>query len=111
VAAAVSHHKAASHVKGMVSTMAAFSASQKPPFSGSEMGASLVPKPPFFATVSFSHNTSRSDCIVGFEVLTACRVRDIRSPSSFRTASADHGRGAKLPENPANSTLSGQNSM
>jgi hypothetical protein len=47
----------------------------------------------------------------GLVVLTARRVRDITSPSSWRPASADNRYWAKLPENPANTALSGQNGL
>ena len=47
--------------------------------------------PPFFATVTCSRNTTpRSNCIASFGLLTARRVRHIRSSSSWRLASADH---------------------
>jgi hypothetical protein len=42
------------------------------------------------------------------EVLTARRVRDITSPSSWRPASADNKYGAKLPENPPISRYQGK---
>jgi hypothetical protein len=38
---------------------------------------SCLEKPPFFATAPFSHQTTRSDFIEGFGVLTTARVRDI----------------------------------
>src|SRR5215475_14585985 len=41
--------------------------------------------------------------------LTACRVRHIRAALSWCPVSAGNGDGAKLPENPANRDLSGQN--
>ena len=44
---------------------------------------------------------ARSDCIAGFGLLTASRVRDIRPASSWRPASVGNGHGAKLPKNPA----------
>jgi hypothetical protein len=47
----------------------------------------------------------------GIGVLTARCVRDITAPSSWRPASADHGHGAKLPENRATMALSGQNGL
>jgi hypothetical protein len=68
-------------------------------------------KRPFFATAAFSHTTTYSDCREWFQVLTARRVRDITSPSSWRPASADNKHGAKLPENPASMGLSGQNGL
>jgi len=40
--------------------------------------------------------------------LTSRRVRHTRSPS-WRPAIVDNGYGAKLPENPTNIALSGQN--
>jgi hypothetical protein len=54
--------------------------------------------PPFFATAPCSHKPTRSDCIAGCGVLTACRGRDITSLSSWRPTSANHGHWAKLPE-------------
>jgi hypothetical protein len=80
--------------------------SQKPPFL-------VRPTHPgndrFFATVPFSHTTTRSDFIEECWMLTVRRVRDITSSSSRRPASADHGHEATLPENPATIALSGQN--
>lgn len=49
-----------------------------------------------------------ADFIEEFWPLTSCRVRHIRSPSE-RLEIADNGQGAKLPENPTDITLSGQN--
>src|SRR6266536_1304204 len=46
----------------------------------------------------FSHTTTRSDCIAGFGLLTASRLRDITSPLSWRPASAGTGHGTKLPK-------------
>jgi hypothetical protein len=43
--------------------------------------------------------------------LTAARVRHITFPLSWRPASIDNGHGAKLPENHANISLSGQNGL
>src|SRR5262249_10860212 len=57
-------------------------------------------KPPLNETPPFSHNTIRSDCIIGFGLLTVPRVRDIRSASwrpSLKT--------------PAGMGLSGHNDM
>jgi hypothetical protein len=54
---------------------------------------------------------ARSDCIAGFGLLTASRVRDIRPASSWRPASVGNGHGAKLPKNPANIAVPGQNGM
>jgi hypothetical protein len=51
-----------------------------------------------FATVPFSHNTTRSDFIEGFGLLTAGGVRHITSPLSWRPASAGNRQRAKLPE-------------
>src|SRR6266705_2602612 len=68
-------------------------------------------KPPIFETALFSHNITRSDCIAGFGLLTARRVRDITSPLLWCPGSAENRHGAKLPENPANMVLSGQNGM
>jgi hypothetical protein len=39
--------------------------------------------------------------IAGCGVLTGCHVRDIRSLSSWRSASAGNEHGAKLPETPS----------
>ena len=49
-----------------------------------------------------------TDRIEEFWLLTSRRVRHIRSPS-WRRESADNQDRAKLPENPANIALSGQN--
>jgi hypothetical protein len=46
-----------------------------------------------------------------FGVLTARRVRDITSPLSWHPAIADNKHWAKLPENHANMTLSGQKGL
>src|SRR4029450_7544417 len=59
-----------------------------------------------FATAPFSHNTPRSNFIARVGLLTAHRVRHITS-ASWCLASADNVHRAKLPENPANITLSG----
>jgi hypothetical protein len=48
-----------------------------------------------------------TDFIEEFWLLTSRRIRPIRAP--FWRLMADKRRWAKLPENPANSTLSGQN--
>ena len=64
---------------------------------------------PDFATASFSNKTTLSDFIEEFGLLTARRVRHIRSPS-WRPETDNNRYGAKLPENPANIELSGQNS-
>jgi hypothetical protein len=49
-----------------------------------------------------------ADVIKAFGWLTCCRIRHIRSPS-WHPAILDNGHRAKLPENPSNITLSGQN--
>jgi len=49
-----------------------------------------------------------SDVIEEFWWLTLRRVRHIRSPS-WRPAIVDNGQWAKMPENPANMALLGQN--
>jgi hypothetical protein len=64
-----------------------------------------------FATAGFSHNTTRSDCMAGFGLLTAARLRDIRLTLSWRPVSAANKHRAKLPENPANIALSGQKGL
>jgi hypothetical protein len=48
------------------------------------------------------------DFIEEFGWLTSRRVKHIRSPS-WRPQSADNGYRAKMPENPINIALSGQN--
>ena len=50
----------------------------------------------------------RADCIEKFWLLTSRRVRHRRSPS-WRPTIVDNRYWAKLPENPANIALSGQN--
>ena len=49
-----------------------------------------------------------TDFIEEFWLLTSRRVEHIRAPS-WRLEMADNGHRAKLPENPANIVLSGQN--
>ena len=51
-----------------------------------------------------------SNFIEEFGWLTSCRVRHIRSPS-WRPEIADNRHRAKLPENPSNIALSGQNGL
>jgi hypothetical protein len=53
----------------------------------------------------------RSDFIAGWGGLTAARVRDIRLMLSWRPMSAANKHRAKLPENPANVALLGQNDL
>ena len=77
-------------------------------FGTSEFANSI---PPYFATAPFSHKTTGSDFIEGFGLLTAHCVRHITSSSSWRPANTDNKHEAKLPENPTNMALSGQNGM
>jgi hypothetical protein len=65
----------------------------------------------FFATAAFSRKTIHSDFITGLGWLTAARIRHIRFALSWRPASADNRYWAKMPENPANIALSGQNGL
>src|SRR4029434_2189493 len=50
-------------------------------------------------------------CIIGFGLLTVRCVRDIRSLSSWRPASAGNWYRAKLSQNPASMGLLGQNGL
>jgi predicted metalloprotease len=52
----------------------------------------------------------RRDVIEAFWLLTSPRVRHMRAPF-WRLESADKRHRAKLPENPANITLSGQKGL
>src|SRR6059058_4184840 len=60
---------------------------------------------------TFLSQTNTFGFFEGFGLLTARRVRDIRSASSWRPAGADNRQRGKLPENPANSAVSGQNDI
>jgi hypothetical protein len=74
--------------------------------------------PPFFATsagslfesliksVLVAHNTTRSDSMAGYGLLTGWHDRNITSPLSWCRVSAGNRHGAALPKNPA--TISGR---
>jgi hypothetical protein len=83
--------------------------SENAPLFDKHLGVSR--KRAFFETTPFSPRTTHSDCIAGFELLTAGGVRDITSTLSWRPVSTGNGYGAKLPENPANIALSGRKGL
>src|SRR5215471_3231506 len=85
--------------EGMLTLLVCLSSYELSRFNGFFFTASLK-NVPIRETMACPHNSTHSDCIMRFGLLTGSCVRHITSASSWRPASADNKQGQNCPKTP-----------